>query len=369
MTGDPRQLRDGQRVGEYVLDAPLGRGTFGEVWRAHHHAWTDQFVAVKVPNDPQYLRSLENEGAAIRHLVHPNIVRPIGFDPYADVPYLITEYVDGKSLRQVIDEHGQLTPDDAVAVLRQVLAGLRHAHDAGVVHRDVKPANVLIEACVAETGLDSPGSVKLADFGLGLNVTDTLKQSVAYSVDETSSAGGGGVVGTLDYMAPEVRAGKPADRRADLYAAGVMLFEMLTGEPPAGTDVPSDEVPGVPAALDEVFRRSYVRLDRRYTSADEMLVALNEIAAHQRDGSPPPLPSPAPRRVVGSVAPPGDCPRCQGEVRGDDQFCMHCGQQLVQEVRRCGKCGAFPAAADTFCIFCGTDLRQPTPAPTPGRST
>ena len=77
-----------QRVGEYVLQDRISAGTFGEVWRAHHHVWTDQVVAVKVPTDPQYLRNLQREGVAVHGLVHPNIVRAIGFDPYADPPYL-----------------------------------------------------------------------------------------------------------------------------------------------------------------------------------------------------------------------------------------------------------------------------------------
>jgi serine/threonine protein kinase len=82
-----------QRVGEYVLEVKVGGGTFGEVWRAHHHVWLDQLVAIKIPTDPQYLRNLQREGAAIHGLVHPNIVRAMGFDPYAEVPYLTMEFI------------------------------------------------------------------------------------------------------------------------------------------------------------------------------------------------------------------------------------------------------------------------------------
>src|SRR5881296_2142751 len=103
-----------QRVGEYVLDQKVGGGTFGEVWRAHHHVWADQLVAVKVPTDPQYLRNLQREGVAIHGLVHPNIVRAIGFDPYADPPYLTTEYVPGTSLRPLIQKKS-LSITDGVA--------------------------------------------------------------------------------------------------------------------------------------------------------------------------------------------------------------------------------------------------------------
>lgn len=355
MSATMPNLKPGQRIGEYVLEAPLGRGTFGQVWRAHHHAWQDRVVAVKVPNDPMYLRSLEAEGAAVHRLAHPNIARAIGFDPYATVPYLITEFIDGESLRDRLDR-GKFQPPQASAVLRQVLEGLRHAHAAGVVHRDVKPANVLLEKRVEQEGFRSPGAVKLADFGLGMaGDKEQLAKSIAYSMDVGRDEGVK-LVGTLDYMAPEVRAGGEADHRADLYACGVMLYEMLTGEKPAGTDVPSDVVADVPRRLDEVFRKSYARLDRRYASAEEMLRDLHAAV------EPPPIrpyaPSAngTPREIVGHVAPPRDCPRCRGEVSGSDQFCMHCGQQLVADVRRCGKCGAYPAPSDSFCIFCGTTL-------------
>src|SRR5436305_10789644 len=105
-----------KRVGEYVLDARIGGGAFGEVWKAHHHVWVDQLVAVKVPTDGQYLRALQREGVAIHGLVHPNIVRAIGFDPYASTPYLITEYVPGTSLRPVIADYKKLKTEDVVAI-------------------------------------------------------------------------------------------------------------------------------------------------------------------------------------------------------------------------------------------------------------
>src|SRR5215212_11005861 len=91
-----------QRVGEYVLQDRISAGTFGEVWRAHHHVWTDRLVAVKVPTDPQYLRNLQREGVAVHGLTHPNIVRALGFDPYAEPPYLTMEYIPGPSLRPLV---------------------------------------------------------------------------------------------------------------------------------------------------------------------------------------------------------------------------------------------------------------------------
>jgi serine/threonine protein kinase len=345
-----------QRVGEYLLEHKLGGGTFGEVWLARHHVWADQRVAVKVPTDPQYLRNLQHEGVAIHGLVHVNIVRAIGFDPYGDPPYLMTEYVPGTSLRPLIAGR-KLTVDDAVAVMRQVLAGLKHAHANGVVHRDIKPENILIHERAAAEGYATEGVVKVTDFGLGRASGAggaQLAASIAYSAS-LNSPEARDIAGTLDYMAPEQRGGATVDARADLYACGVVLYEMLTGERPAGTDVPSDINKLVPPHLDEAFRRSYARLEKRYASADEFLAALAAPAA-SRFGAPLPLPA-RPPRLPGAT----NCPQCRRHVESDDQFCMHCGVQLVPHVRRCTKCGAYPDANDQYCIFCGATI-----APTEG---
>jgi serine/threonine protein kinase len=342
----------GQRVGEYILDQPIGKGAFGEVWRAHHHVWVDQFVAVKIPTATDYLRELQREGVAIHGLVHPNIVRAIGFDPYADPPYLTMEYVPGTSLRPLIKERS-ITIPDAAAILRQVLNGLRHAHARSLVHRDIKPENILVHQRARTDGYNAEGVIKVTDFGLGQAAAAVGTQSIVYSAS-LNSRQAQEIAGSLDYMAPEQRSGGTIDARADLYACGVVLYELLTGERPAGTDVPSDLNKSVPRHLDEVFRRSYARLEKRYASADEMLLALSP--ASSSSAIAPPL---LPRILPGEGPVPGSttrCPSCRKEVDRLDQFCMHCGVQLVATVRRCGKCGAYPDAQDQYCIFCGETL-------------
>lgn len=354
-----------QRVGEYVLQDRINRGTFGEVWRACHHVWTDQQVAVKIPTDPQYLRNLQREGVAIHGLIHPNIVRAIGFDPYAETPYLTMELVPGTSLRPLIQNRSLSIPD-TIAIMKQILAGLGYAHEQGIVHRDVKPENVLVHERAFKDGFAAEGVIKVTDFGLGRASTDTAAGSIAYSASMDTPAARE-IAGTLDYMAPEARSGNAnVDPRADLYACGVMLYEMLTGEKPAGTDLPSDLNKQVPKYLDEAFRRSYARLDNRFASAKQFAEAIRGV---------PPIPTMSPQRPA-YVPPPlrmpplpaagtgrRSCPQCRGQIDPADQFCMHCGVQLVENVRRCPQCGAYPDAGDQFCIFCGQGLTmQPTSA-------
>ena len=348
-----------QRVGEYVLQERINRGTFGEVWKAHHHVWVDQFVAVKIPTDPQYLRNLQREGVAIHGLLHPNIVRAIGFDPYAETPYLAMEYVPGTSLRPLIQNRSLSIPD-AVAIMRQVLAGLAYAHEQGIVHRDVKPENILAHERAFREGFAAEGVVKVTDFGLGRASTDTAAGSIAYSASMDSPAARE-IAGTLDYMAPEVRAGNATvDARADIYACGVVLYELLTGEKPAGTDLPSDLNKSVPKYLDEAFRRSYARLENRFASAKQFADMLRPSAPPlpPRTGMPPPV---IPNRSETQGR--RQCPQCRQQIDPNDQFCMHCGVQLVENVRRCPQCGAYPDATDQYCIFCGQTLTlHPTSA-------
>jgi serine/threonine-protein kinase len=355
----------GDRVGEYILDAQIGAGAFGTVWRGHHHVWTDQLVAIKIPSDPQYLRNLQREGVAVHGLTHPNIVRAINFDPYAQVPYLAMEYVPGTSLRPLIQKRS-ISVADSILIMQQVLSGLKCAHEHNVIHRDIKPENILVHERVAKEGFAADGVIKLTDFGLGKAAVATGQESIAYSGSMNSPAGRD-IAGTLDYMAPEARNGQAADARVDLYACGVILYELLTGDRPAGTDVPSDLNKSVPASLDDIFRHSYARLDKRYKTADEFLAALTRARQTSEGVRPPPLPTvaplpPLPPPLFRAPAANGRCPQCRSAVDPNDQFCMNCGVQLSRVIRRCPRCAAYPDANDKYCMFCGEVLTTPMQA-------
>jgi serine/threonine protein kinase len=341
-------LREGDRISNYLLEARVGAGSFGEVWRARHHVFGD-IVAIKVPTDAEYVRNLQREGVAIHGLKHPNIVRAIDLDPYGDPPYLIMEYVDGPSLRELIDHYRAKFPiESAVTIMRGMLLALGVAHGNGLVHRDVKPANVLVHHPREKLASIGEQAVRVTDFGLGAvggATTQSMMQSGSLLTDDGKS-----IAGTWAYMSPEQKEGVPLDARSDLYSCGIILFEMLTGERPQGFDLPSTVRLGVPARLDEVFRRSYARLSGRYTSAAEMLEGLS---AGGRLGG-------AVDTVVPGSAPldgrPGTCPGCRLPVERDDQFCIRCGRQLVESAPRCPACRSFVHYSDRFCIFCGKDL-------------
>ena len=258
----------------YELGHRIGGGGMAEVVEAYDRK-LDRRVAVKLlrngASDPRAHERFVHEAHAAARFTHPNVVRVFDVGEAGGQPYLVMELVEGRTLRQVIDDRSQLPLEQALAVADSLLAALAAAHAHGLVHRDVKPANVLI-------GRD--GRVKLADFGIAKAV-----EGVASSLTAT-----GQVIGTPAYLSPEQVDGQEATPRTDLYAVGVVLYEMLAGVPPFRSDQPfavalahrHDPVPAieehradVPPALAAVVTRALEKDPaQRYASAGEMRRAL-----------------------------------------------------------------------------------------------
>jgi len=210
--------------GRYRLQRPLGRGGTATVWQARDTR-LDRGAAVKILDarsraDPAALHRLRREARSVARLAHDNIVGM--YDIADDAAYLVMELVDGRSLTDVLTCEGRLPVARAVSIAAQICDALGAAHAAGVVHRDVKPSNILV---------DSSDVVKVCDFGVAL-----LDRAAA----DLALTGDGAVVGTCQYMAPEQAAGDPVDGRADLYAVGCVLYAMLTGAPPFAANHPID---------------------------------------------------------------------------------------------------------------------------------
>jgi serine/threonine protein kinase len=358
----------GDRVSEYLLDELVGNGSFGQVFKAHHHIWKDQIVAVKIPTDSQFVTNLRKEGITIHGLKHPNIVGALGLDPYAEVAYLIMEFVDGCSLRELIDAHPQGLPIIAAQnIICGILSALEHSHAHGVVHRDVKPANVLIAHGGRKPAEEVQiADVKVTDFGLGMAgqiTTNSIMQSGSLTSEDGHS-----ISGTLAYMSPEQRDGAATDGRSDLYSAGILLFEMLCGERPSGSDMPSQVRDDLPSWVNGVYARLYTRLERRFPSAADALREIQMTSIPPISvGAPPRVPPIGIAPLMGLMgrtthptrsAGPSQCPACQAPVEPGENFCILCGHQVASSPRQCTHCRGYPAPDDRFCIFCGTPLPQ-----------
>lgn len=253
---DLRRLDAGVRVGGYVLAEKLGEGGMGEVFRALRP------VAVKFARSPEAVEHLRRFGTLQGKIDSPRIVKPLEVALEADPPYVVMEFVDGPTLRALLEARGALDPGLALPILAEVARGLADAHAAGVMHLDLKPENVL---------LDASGAVKLTDFELGREQGEAsqLRLSLSFRSGEVEKLGG-----TLAYMSPEQRAGKVPDVRSDVYTFGVLLFEALTGTLPEPGDRPSDFVPDLPAEIDQLFERCFARLERRHADGRELVKEL-----------------------------------------------------------------------------------------------
>lgn len=235
----------------------VGRGGMGAVYKARQ-THLDRIVAIKVLLDsvasaPEFAERFAREARAVAKLVHPNIA--IVFDCHAmgKLPYLVMEYVDGINLRHAI-QTSELQAEQVIAIIPQICDGLQFAHEHGVVHRDVKPENIL---------LDEGGRVKIVDFGLArLSESDDPQFTLT---------GGEQRLGTPHYMAPEqMHRPDTVDHRADIYSLGVVIYELLTGELPLGRFSPPSEHADIDPRLDDVVHKALENEpSKRYQSASD----------------------------------------------------------------------------------------------------
>ncbi len=272
--GSRTDTRIGTELAGYVIQSLLARGGMGEVYLATQ-AFPERKVALKVlspelASDPAFRERFVRESNAAASTEHPNIVPVYGAGEADGLLYLAMRYVEGTDLRALIEQEGPLPADRAVSILSQVTEALDAAHDHGLVHRDVKPGNVLLAR-----GSGDRDHAYLTDFGL-----------IRRSEVQTGLTKTGQFMGTIDYCAPEQIKGEEVDRRTDVYSLGCVLYECLVGEPPFKRDREvatiyahlqeeppkvSDGRPELPAAFDDVVAKAMAkRPEDRYQTAGEL---------------------------------------------------------------------------------------------------
>jgi beta-lactam-binding protein with PASTA domain/serine/threonine protein kinase len=270
--------------GRYRVRGLVARGGMATVYAAVDER-LERTVALKVihpgqADDPRFVDRFTREAKTIARLTHPNVVAVYDQGNYEGLPYLVMEYVRGRTLRDMLTDLRRLEPVEALSILEQMLAAIAAAHRAGLVHRDVKPENVLIAEAPGTNSL-MDAVVKVADFGL------------ARAVEASAEDGDGQLLATVAYVAPELVTDGWADPRTDVYSTGIVLFEMLTGRVPydggkpldiawrhVDEDVPrpSKYVPEIPGHLDDLVVRATRRIpDERPTDAGAMLAEVQTV--------------------------------------------------------------------------------------------
>jgi serine/threonine-protein kinase len=305
-------------LGKYKLLGHIGTGGMSSVYLAEHVRMQDKRAIKVLPRgrvkDATYLARFQLEAKAIASLNHPNIVLAYDIDNEGDTHYIVMEYVEGVDLQVLVRRDGPLQPSEAALLIAQAADGLQHAHQRGVIHRDVKPANLL---------LDLEGKIRLLDMGLAL-VAAQEEESLTVVHNEN-------VLGTADYLAPEQALNShTVDHRADIYGLGCTLYFLLTGKPPfpdgslaqriakhqrempppirkSRTDVPG-ELEGI------CVKMMQKEPQYRYQSAADVAEALRKYAAH----SPSPK-SLAAARAGGTGVRPGSASRGDGSQRGSSR--------------------------------------------------
>ncbi len=281
--------------GRYELKRRVGRGGMAEVYLARD-LLLERPVAIKIlfpefATDPSFVARFRREAQSAAKLTHPNIVGVYDWGKERGTYYIVMEFVDGQTVSELLRADGPIPASQAARIAADVAGALGYAHQKGVVHRDVKPGNVLIA---------KDGEVKVADFGIARAMTATSEENLTQT---------GSVMGTATYFSPEQAQGKPVDPRSDLYSLGVVLYEMASGKPPFQADSPvaiaykhvqeplpslKERAPSTPPDYEAVTVKALAKdPDDRYQTGAEMRADLVRV----RDGQPPLAPP------VGTVIP------------------------------------------------------------------
>jgi eukaryotic-like serine/threonine-protein kinase len=283
----PRLRTEKKSLGRYEVRGVLGKGAMGVVYDGFDARLarrvaikTIQTATLEEATARHYSMRFNREVRAVARLNHPNIVQVYDFGTEGDLAYLVMEYIEGRELKDYFSADERFDLKSTYQIMTQLLEALDFAHEAGVIHRDIKPANVMI---------DSRGVAKLTDFGVA-RITEGESE-------EAEKTRAGAVIGTPSYMSPEQIQGQAIDKRTDIFSAGVLLYQLLTGRKPfEGSDwalakkIIQDDpmwpslIEPVPPAVDRVVARAMAKLpESRYQSARKFAQALKRVAA----GKPP----------------------------------------------------------------------------------
>ena len=377
----------GTTLGHCVIEQMLGQGGMARVYKGRQEN-LDRAVAIKVlppyyAADPAFVERFKLEARAMARLSHPNIVTVHDAGEDQGRLYIIMEYIGGGTLKQRMARSMPLS--EITRIIREVASALTYAASMGIIHRDVKPVNVL---------MDTSGRAVLSDFGIA--------KVLATSAALTQSGAG---VGTPEYMSPEQCRGGSVDARSDIYALGIMLYEMLTGHTPFEADnytalahshiyepvpPPSQRNPRISPAVQAVVMKALEKDPaQRFQTATDMAITLEQAVAAQAPvgpmtgrhpvpgarvtAQPLPQPVPQPQRQPGSLPLPVICPRCRQPNAPTQRFCSACGWQLTPapptgvppqyphpqptgSYVTCPACHAPNQAINRFCTTCGQSL-------------
>ncbi len=340
-------FKPGQQIGNYVIEALLGSGGMAVVFRGRQLS-LNRLVAIKVlPKDfaknKLFIQRFSKEATVLASLNHPNIVSVIDRGFEGETYFIVMEYVEGETLWDRLGREGKLPPEQVLQIGEQVLAGLEYAHQQGVVHRDIKPGNIMI---------NRQEKVKIADFGLA----HLAKSEVGLDVTREHHT-----MGTLKYMAPEqLTSAKNIDQRTDIYSFGVCLYELLTGRLPLGMFKMPTEVDGaLDVRWDEIILRS-LRMDpdERYASAGEMARALRDLATTPRITRAQREKEEEPTSKIQGVLSLSTCARCGHESAPTARQCEQCGETLEDIFDPCPSCKIENRLDVKQCPGCGADLAR-----------